>query len=131
MNSFIKRIFALFGTKKQQNEMSSIPPREEMIDFMYDKELGYGGGTVARVIYSGDKTKRFVIVKDNKGYFKYFYEEIHFCTDEEWGYSSIDENSYPATWEAVNVSNCASFFGTEEEAYRAVTSETAYKDFFL
>ena len=72
MNSFIKRIFALFGTKKQQNEMPSIPPREEMIDFMYDKELGYGGGTATRVIYSGDKTKRFVIVKDNKGYFKYF-----------------------------------------------------------
>ena len=43
---------------------------------LYDKALQFANDEIKKVIYSNDRSKRFILLKSEKGFYKYIYEEI-------------------------------------------------------
>ena len=109
--------------KKNQK---TIPPREEIAETLYDKQLSFTDEKIVKVIYSSDKTKRFIILKSSKGFYKYTYEEICVLDETEWKYCCNYENAYPAFWETKDKFCGQSFFGTENEAILSMKQESEY-----
>lgn len=104
----------------------TIPPIEEIADTLYDKQLSFTDYEIVKVIYSSDKTKRFIILKSLNGFYKYTYEEICVWDEDEWKYCCNDANAYPAFWEPRDKSSAYSFFGTENEAFLSMKQESEY-----
>lgn len=104
----------------------SIPPINEIVDALYDKQLSFTDEKIVKVIYSTDKTKRFIILKSTNGFYKYTYEEISVLDEDEWKYCCNDDNAYPAFWETRDKSSATSFFGTENEAILSMKQESEY-----
>ncbi len=126
----MKLLKSLF--KKKKADISPLPPYDEIVKSLYNKELVYADSLkICKVIYSNDNSKRFVILESNKGFFKYTYEEICVCDELEWCslYGHI-ENMKPGWWEPKDKSFAYSFFGTENEALAALKCEPEYKQFF-
>ena len=124
---WLKSIF-----KKKKVDIVPMPPYDEIVKSLYDKELNYPDSIkICRVIYSKDKSKRFVVLKSNKGFFKYTYEEVCVLDELDWAslYAYI-ENITPGWWVPKDRSFAYSFFGTEQEAFEALKRETEYKQFF-
>ena len=124
---WLKSIF-----KKKKVDIAPMPPYDEIVKSLYDKELNYPDSIkICQVIYSKDKSKRFVVLKSNKGFFKYTYEEVCVFDELDWAshYAYI-ENIKPGWWEPKDRSFAYSFFGTEQEAFEALKRETEYKQFF-
>ncbi len=109
-----------------------MPPYDEIVKSLYDKELNYPDSIkICQVIYSKDKSKRFVILESNKGFFKYTYEEVCVFDELDWtSHYAYIENIKPGWWEPKDRSFAYSFFGTEKEAFEALKCETPYKQFF-
>ena len=109
-----------------------MPPYDEIVKSLYDKELSCSDSfKICRVIYSNDKSKRFIILKSNKGFFKYTYEEVCVFDELDWtSHFAYIENIKRGWWEPKDRSFAYSFFGTEEEALDALKRETEYKQFF-
>ena len=118
--------------KKKEPTTPPMPPYDEIVKSLYDKGLIYADSSkICKVIYSNDKSKRFVILKSNKGFFKYTYEEVCVFDEFDWtSYFAYIENIDPGWWESKDRSFAYSFFGTEEEALKALKHETVYKQFF-
>lgn len=127
MNLFSK----IFKKNKKHVNVIPIPPFSEIVETMYDKSLSFSEEMqVIRVIYNDEKTKRFIILKSIKGYYKYTYEELSVCDEEEWKYICNQENAFPAWWNTMDCSFAYSFFGTENEALKMLMQEGEYKHFF-
>ena len=101
-------------------------PREEITEALYDKELSFTDYEIVKVIYSSDKTKRFIILKSSNGFYKYTYEEICFLDEKEFRNLCNDYIEYPAFWETRDKSSAYSFFGTENEAFLSMKQESEY-----
>ena len=112
--------------------MAPMPPYDEIVKSLYDKELNYPDSIkICQVIYSKDKSKRFVVLKSNKGFFKYTYEEVCVFDELDWtSHYAYIENIKPGWWEPKDRSFAYSFFATEQEAFEALKRETEYKQFF-
>lgn len=98
---------------------NGVPPIEQIVDYLYDKQLTFTDYEVVKAIYNTDKTKRFIILKSTNGFYKYTYEEICVC-DYDAG------SAYPAFWEANDKFCAQSFFGTENEALLSMKQESEY-----
>ena len=73
----MKWLKSLFRKKKKIDApLPPIPPFEEMVEYLYDKKLPVEKGEIIKVIYSKDRSKRFIVLKSNKGFYKYICEEI-------------------------------------------------------
>ncbi|MBQ2806987.1 MAG: hypothetical protein IJF08_08050 [Clostridia bacterium] len=121
-----------FFKRKKQIDPIPMPPYDEIVKSLYDKDLSYPDATqICKVIYSKDNSKRFVVFESNKGFFKYTYEEICVFDELDWNshFGYID-GIKPGWWESKNSSFAYSFFGTEKEAMIALKSEPIYKQFF-
>lgn len=104
----------------------TIPPIEEIVETLYNKQMSFTDEKIVKVIYSSDKTKRFIILKSTNGFYKYTYEEICVLDEDEWKYCCNDANAYPAFWETRDKSSAYSFFGTENEAFLSMKQESEY-----
>ena len=104
----------------------TIPPIEEIVETLYNKQLSFTDYEIVKVIYNSDKTKRFIILKSSNGFYKYTYEEICVLDEDEWKYCCNDANAYPAFWETRDKSSAYSFFGTENEAFLSMKQESEY-----
>ena len=124
---WLKSIF-----KKKKVDIAPMPPYDEIVKSLYDKELNYPDSIkICQVIYSKDKSKRFVVLKSNKGFFKYTYEEVCVFDELDWtSHFCYIENIKPGWWESKNSSFAYSFFGTEKEAMIALKSESIFKQYF-
>ena len=109
-----------------------MPPYDEIVKSLYDKELDRSDSyKICRVIYCNDKSKRFIILKSNKGFFKYTYEEVCVFDELDWtSHFGCIENINPGWWEPKDRSFAYSFFETEEGTLEALKRETEYKQFF-
>lgn len=126
----IKLFLKKFFKSEKENECSPIPLIEEIVDVLYDKNLSFSDYEVIKVIYSRDKTKRFILLKSIKGFYKYTYEEICVLDEEEWVMCCNFPNAYPAHWEPKDKSYGYSFFGTENEAFLSMKQEYEYIQYF-
>ena len=104
----------------------TMPPIEEIVETLYNKQMSFTDYEIVKVIYSSDKTKRFIILKSTNGFYKYTYEEICVLDEDEWKYCCNDANAYPAFWETRDKSSAYSFFGTENEAFLSMKQESEY-----
>ena len=121
----------IFKKNKKNDSIPSIPPFSEIVEMMYDKSLSFSEDwQVIKVIYNEEKTKRFIVLKNIKGYFKYTYEELYVLDEEEWMYICKQENAVPAWWNPMDRSFAYSFFGTEDEALTMLIQEREYKQYF-
>ena len=102
---------------------NGVPAIEKIADYLYDKQLSFTDYEDVKVIYSSDKTKRFIILKSSNGFYKYTYEEISVCEYDTGG-------EYPAFWETKDKFCAQSFFGTEDEAFLSMKQESEYIKYF-
>lgn len=82
---------------KEKKKIPALPPLpswSEAVSVMYNKQLNCFGDELVDVLYTPDKTKRFVLLKSDKGYFRFVYEELHPFTEEEWMYVSRGKNRF-------------------------------------
>lgn len=104
---------------------------DEIVKDLYDKDLMFSDDLeIVKVIYSKDRSKRFILLKSKNGYYKYTYEEIYVYDEDEWNKIGCKVNSYPAFWEPKDSKFGHSFFGTEDEAMSSLVHEAEYKSFF-
>lgn len=118
----------------RRNLSFDFPARDEIIQMMFDKDLDSWNGEVQNVIYSIDKTKRFVILK-NKNVYKYTFQEIHFFDYDEYAWfcaDSLEPNKVmPAYWESEDTAGAYSFFGTLEETMKNMCLDPNYITYFV
>lgn len=117
--------------KKHTIVQREMPSWEEIVAHMQGKELSFFADTIVRVIVSKDHAKRVIILHSDHGYYKTVYEEIRVLDEDEWNYFCNDPARYPAYWEPVDSSiNTKSFYGTEEDAIKAITESHEYEMYF-
>lgn len=117
----------------KKNAAQPMPSFDEIVDMMFDKELSFSADLqVIRVLYNEDRTKRFVLLRSAKGFYKYTYETLCVCDEEEWQYicKCNMEAPCPAHWGPRGRFPSSSFFGTEEEAMSELVRESVYKQYF-
>ena len=109
-----------------------IPPWKEIVEHMQGKGLRRFVDTILRVIPSRDRSRRILILQSDSGFYKVEYEELHVYDAEEWAYLWNILNRYPAWWEPVQSSlNTVSFYGTMEDAVKAIQESPEYKTHFV
>ena len=117
--------------KKQPVFRREMPTWEEILDHMQGEEPVFFADAVVCIILSKDRAKRIIILQSDHGYYKTVYEEIRVWDEDEWNYFCNDPDRYPAWWEPVTSSiNSKSFYGTEDDAIKAVTNSHEYKMYF-
>ena len=118
----VKRLF-----RKEIRIVPPMPEWNEIVEMLYDKNLVFLDSTVEKVIYSNDKSKRYVVLKSDNGFFTYRLEKIYQFDEEEWSYQcSFD--STPAFWQDVDYGS-KSIFPTLEDALKELEQEAEYKFF--
>mgnify|MGYP006865367396 CR=1 FL=1 len=127
---FVQRMKQLFTARKASAVSPSMPKREEIVEMMYGMQLEAFGDKVVRVIYSSDRTMRYVILKDEKDLYTYQLEAIYQFDEEEWKYVSSKTNAVPAMWEPFHNALGSSIFSDEQDLLREMESEPEYKQYF-
>lgn len=125
MNFFTK----LFK-KKPRVEIPPMSPWETVIEMMYDKHLDAFSDEVTRVIYSKDRSMRYVVLKDEKGFFTYQLEAIYQYDEDEWRYIGSHDNALPAMWEPLRGIVGKSVFENIDELLKELKAEPEYKCYF-
>ncbi len=122
--------FAGLFQKKAKTEVPPMPSWEAVVEMMFDKHLDGFSDEVAQVLYSKDKSMRYVILKDERGFFTYQLEAIYQYDDDEWKYICSHDNALPAMWEPYKGIVGKSFFENIEELIKEMKSEPEYKQYF-
>ena len=122
MNLF-KRLFQ----KERTRQIPAMPPWAEIVEMMYDKSLPK---EVVNVVYSPDKTMRYVVLKDERGLFTYQLEAIYKFDEDKWKYICFHNDALPAMWEPFPGVAGKSLFENEEELLKEIKEEPAYKRYF-
>ena len=107
-----------------------MPPWADIVEIMYDKHLDAFADEVVSVVYSIDKTMRYVVLKDEKGLFTYQLEGIYQYIKDEWKYVCSQNKALPAMWEPYRGVVGKSLFENEEELFREMKKEPEYKLYF-
>lgn len=130
--NFLKQILCR-KLKTDNPTKTNIPPMpswEDIVKIMYNKQLDSYFDEVVRVVYTKDKSMRYVILKDKKGYFTYQLETIYQFDEEEWKYTYIDSNTLPAMWESSIGTVGGSIFENVEDLQKEMISTPEYKRYF-
>ena len=117
---------ALFH-KEKRRIIPPMPPWPEIVEIMYDKSLSSFVDEVVSVVYSADKTMRYVILKDKRGHFTYQLETINQFDEDEWKYICLQNDALPAMWESVRGSG---LFAYETDLLKEMRTEPEYKQYF-
>ena len=117
---------ALFRKEKRQT-LPPMPPWSEIVEIMYDKSLGSFVDEVVSVVYSADKTMRYVVLRDKKGHFTYQLETIYQFDEDDWKYIGSQKNALPAMWQSVRSSGR---FAYETDLLKEMRTEPEYKQYF-
>lgn len=124
------QLFKRFFQKEKPKEVPAMPPWAEIVEMMYDKHLDSFVNEVVRVVYSADKTMRYVVLKDEKGLFTYQLEAIYQFDEDEWKYFYADKDALPAMWNPISRIAWKSVFENEEELLKEMKEEPEYKQYF-
>ena len=125
MNFFTK----LFK-KKLKEETPPMPSWETVVEMMYDMHLDAFSDEIVKVVYSKDRSMRYVVLKDEKGLFTYQLEAIYQYDEDEWKYICSHDNALPAMWEPFRGIVGKSFFENLDELLKELNAEPEYKSYF-
>ena len=123
---FLTKLFK----KKSKEETSTIPSWETVVEMMYDKHLDAFSDEVVKVIYSKDRSMRYVVLKDEKGFFTYQLEAIYQYDEDEWKYICSHDNALPAMWDPFIGIVGNSIFENMDELLKELKAEPEYKSYF-
>ena len=73
---------------------------------------------------------RYVVLKDEKGFFTYQLEAIYQYDEDEWKYICSHDNALPAMWEPFRGIAGKSFFENMDELLKELNAEPEYKSYF-
>ena len=126
------KLFHWFSRKKPKHDVPPMPSWESTIEMMYDKNLDAFSSEINRVIYSKDKSMRYVILKNDNGLLTYQLEAIYVLDDDVWEYLHLSKssNKLPAMWEPYKGILEKSFFEREEDLLKELKSESEYHLYF-
>ena len=93
-------------------------------------EEGAVADEVVDVVYSKDKSMRYVVLKDDKGLFTFQLEAVYQFDEEEWEYICSNDDALPAMWEPFKGIIGSSFFENKDELFKEMAEEPEYKLYF-
>ena len=130
--SIILLSVSLFINKKKKSKpIPTMPPWNEIVELMHDKNLDLFCDEIINVIYSKDNTMRYVILKNKKGLLRYKLEVLHQFDEEAWQYLCMDNDVLPAMWESHYDKSGVSLFVNEEELMKDLKSQSEYKIYYI
>ena len=103
---------------------------ETVVEIMCDKHLDAFSDEVVKVIYSKDRSMRYVVLKDEKNFFTYQPEAIYQYDEDEWKYICSHDNALPAMWEPFRGIVGKSVFESMDELLKELKTESEYKSYF-
>ena len=124
--SFLTKLFK----KKSKEETPTMPSWETVVEMMYGKHLDAFSDEVVKVIYSKDRSMRYVVLKDEKDFFTYQLEAIYQYDEDEWKYICSHDNALPAMWEPFRGIVGKSVFENMDELLKELKAEPEYKSYF-
>ena len=124
-------IFAKLFKRKSKEETPPLPSWETVVEMMYDKNLDVFSDEFVKVIYSKDRSMRYVVLKDEKDFFTYQLEAIYQYDEDEWKYICSHDNALPAMWEPFRGIVGKSVFENMDELLKELKAEPEYKSYFL
>ena len=124
--NFLTKLFK----KKPVVEIPPRPSWETVVKMMYGKHLDAFSDEVVKVIYSKDRSMRYVVLKDEKEFFTYQLEAIYQYDEDERKYICSHDNMLPAMWEPFRwiVGKCV--FENIDELLNELKAEPEYKQYF-
>ena len=122
--------FANLFKKKPNTAIPPMPSWETVIELMYNKHLDSFSDEVVEVIYSKDRSMRYVILEENNGLFTYQLEAIYQFNGDDWRYICSNDNALPAMWEPFRGIVGKSFFESVEELRKEMQNEPEFKQYF-
>ena len=123
-------IFDKIFHKQPKHDVPAMPAWETVVKMMYDQHLDGYSAEVIQVIYSKDKSKRYVILKDERGFFTHQLEAIYQYDPAEWQYIGSNKNALPAMWEPVHGMAGKSLFENINELLIGLRAEPEYQQYF-
>lgn len=104
---------------------------EDAVALLYDKQLDFVA-TVIKVIYSKDKSMRYVVLKDDRGLFSYELQAIYPYEEENKDkFVNLRDNEVSAQWKAFEGRRGKSLFETEEELLTQIENEPEFNKYFV
>ena len=107
-----------------------MPAWNTIVEMMYDKQLDTFADEVVDVIYSKDRSKRYVILKKGNDLLTYQLESIYQFDEDEWNYISSYDNALPAMWEPFIGIGGKSIFNSIKELRNEIENEPEYRQYF-
>lgn len=123
---FLKRLFH----KKTKVNVQPMPSWETIVEMMYDKQLDMFSDEIIQVIYSKDRSMRYVVLKNDSGLLHYEFEKIFLLDEDEWNYFCSHDRALPAMWLSGAGHTGKSVFESTEELMREMKSEPEYLNYF-
>ena len=102
-------IFRKLFQSNAKHDVPAVPAWETIVEMMYDQHLDVYTDKVIQVIYSKDKSKRYVILQDENGFLTYQLEAIYQYDPDEWQYIASNKNALPAMWVPCEKLPCVLF----------------------
>ena len=107
-----------------------MPTWDTIVEMMYDKHLDNFTYEVVDVIYSKDRSMRYVIFKKGNGLLTYQLEAIYQFDEDEWRFICFNDNVLPAMWEPIQRNAGRSYFENMAELRKEMVNEPEYKQYF-
>ena len=123
-------LFKWILRRKTIQTLPPMPSWETVVEIMYDKHLDAFSNEVINVIYSKDRSMRYVILKDEKGLFTYQLEAIYQYDEDEWKYICSHDDALPAMWEPFRGIVGRSVFNNTDALLKEMKAEPDYKKYF-
>ncbi len=126
------KLFEQLFHKKENQSPPPLPSWEEVVEGLYDKNLDSFPHDVIEVLYSRDRSERYVILKSKAGFYTYLFQRISTWDKDEWVNLSSHENIAPGWWEEPLLrDNQKSFLGSLEELKAELYAEVDYQQHFV
>ncbi len=124
------KIIECIFRKRIKPDIPPMPSWEEIIEKMYDRQLDSYADEVVKVIYSKDRSMRYVVLKVKRDLLIYQLEAIYKFDREEWENFRLYDNALPAMWEPLEGNTSISFFESMDELLVGMKEEPEYKQRF-
>lgn len=124
------KFFQKLFQKKKAPQIPPTPSWEAVVEMMHDKYLDVFSDEVVQVIYSKDRSMRYVVLKNEAGLLTYQLEAIYQYDEDEWKYICSDNDALPAMWEPYKGIYGKSLFKNTDDLLKELKSEPEYLLYF-
>ena len=125
------KLFDQIFLKNENQTPPPLPSWEEVVEALYDKDLDSFPHDVIEVLYSRDRSERYVILKSKAGFYTYLFQRLCTWDKDDWENLSSHENVAPGWWEEpLHRDTQKSYFGSLEELKAELYAEVDYQQHF-